>query len=414
MTNWCVEAEHTDWASEATVGEDGVIRNVALCGNASRNGYRIPASAFGSEGDVRSLYDGKGVFFNHLPQELLDRPYQRDMADFAGEVFNTRMQNGRPYGDIRTEGAPKGEQLRQLVKAGYHNVGMSHVAAYRKSQDRATVEQVMCVATVDAVYMPATTNTFSEQTHTVPETDEVTPVMENQDKALALLNFASSGRFGSLIRECMDSQGINTAVMAERLNCDPACLADVVRGGRANPSGERIKSLAEALGISVEQVTEAIHPPAQETGMELKDLTAESLRKERPDLVDALVSDHTATEQAQSELKSLKAELESIQKERESLSQKLEKYEAEQAIARRRAVIQDELKAAELDPNDTVICSEQFMNSLLRVESADDRKELIQDRSALFQHAQESIHRGSAPRHTEGKEEPKPESFIVR
>lgn len=413
MPTWLVESEHTDWAEGSAVEDDGVIRNVALCGNRSLNGYDIPPSAFGSEQNAQSLYGGKGVFFNHLPPERLNRPLQRDVEDFAGEIFNVRMVNGRPYGDIKTEGAPKGKVLRELAKAGYTNVGLSHCAAYRKNREGTCVEQVLGVATVDAVYMPATTRTFAEQDHTETEPEEVTPVTENNDKVLALLNFASRGRFGQFIRECMESQELATADMAERLQCEASVLSDVVHGARSNPSGERLKSLAEALNVSVEQVTEAINPPEEEHVMEYSDLTVESLRKNRPELLEAILSERAATEQEKAELESARKAVESLQAERDSLAQRVEKFEAEQALIKRRESVLEELAAANLDPANRVVCSEQFVNSLLRTESADERKSLIADRAALLSHSNEQAHVGAAPRHTGGGAEVKPESFMT-
>lgn len=384
--------EHTGWATQATVGEDGVVRNVALSGNRSRNGYDIPASAYGSESRVEELYLNRLIFMDHLPPDQAHQPLRRSSEDLAGEIIAVRMVGGRPYGDIKTEGAPQGERFRELVRGGFSGVGMSHTAYYTYNRERTSVESIESVETVDVVINPATNKSFSEQT-AVDDRAEV----ENQNKALPILNFASGGRFGELIRESMDKDGLSTRGMAERLGCDAAVLADVVSGAKAAPSGERLDKLAEALGVSREQVIAAVHPPEQESPMYEK-LTAEELIANRPDLVEAIAQEQVATKEAAAKLQAAEQAAEQAQAERDALAAKVEKFEAEQALIKRRQDIESELKDANLDMSDAVICSEQFINQLMRIDDPEGRQGLIQDRAMLCKHTQEQRELGSQPR----------------
>lgn len=145
-----------------------------LCGNKSKNGRLIPATAFKSEQHVESLYLGKHVFLNHLSPELLRGTTgqqktiatTRPIEQLAGHVVATRFIDGKPRGDIQTAGCLKGPVLVDLANAKIPNVGLSHVAVYktRSEAGKVVVESVEDIATIDVVTCPATTHTFQEQT----------------------------------------------------------------------------------------------------------------------------------------------------------------------------------------------------------------------------------------------------------
>lgn len=162
----CESEAFEDWSVESVV-EDTCVKNVLLCGNESRNGYKIPPTAFGSEDHVKSLYDGRHVFLNHLSPEQMKKqhPASRDVRDLAGVIGNVRFVNGRPYGDIQTAGCSCGPMLVGLATSKVKGVGLSHVAEYKFTDTkRLCVESVKQVVSVDVVVRPATTNTFTEQT----------------------------------------------------------------------------------------------------------------------------------------------------------------------------------------------------------------------------------------------------------
>lgn len=146
------------WSTESQVDEStGVIKNVPLCGNVSKNGYKIPSTAFR---DVKALYEGKPVCINHSAQAVKGR----GLEEMAGVVRNARMQEGKPYGDIHTEGCAKRTLLLDAAKAHLPNVGLSHTARYRwGTRAKESVAEVEEVFTVDAVLFPATTKNFQER-----------------------------------------------------------------------------------------------------------------------------------------------------------------------------------------------------------------------------------------------------------
>ena len=84
--------EHiTDWRNAVVVERASrTIRNVALSGTASQNGYRYAASALR---EARPLYENTPVFLDHPAS--VQRPRDRSARDLAGSVVND-APNARP------------------------------------------------------------------------------------------------------------------------------------------------------------------------------------------------------------------------------------------------------------------------------------------------------------------------------
>lgn len=179
-----------EWSEEADFSEAGVIKNVLLCGNKSRNGYGIPAKAFGDQGKTTTLYEGKMIFFNHNVTQPLHRNVQTDLA---GVIRNVRLQGGQPRGDIDTRHTPAGQTLWEIsqIRPQPKGLGLSHVAEYRfASPSREEVEEVAQVVSVDVVMTPATTNTLYEQDRKVEFEAELKVVRAERDKHAAELQTA--------------------------------------------------------------------------------------------------------------------------------------------------------------------------------------------------------------------------------
>lgn len=185
MSDWSRESECLDWAAEATIGDDGVVRGVALCGKVSKNGYSFTDSAFGDLNRAKALYESRPAFVDH--PDMNGSPYSRSARDLAGTVENVTLRNGRPYGDVRTLETASGALFRSLAKQKPANVGMSHVARYRFSGDKTRVESVEEVASVDLVVFPATTKSFSESQkglEMADTTDKLTAHFEKENQRL--------------------------------------------------------------------------------------------------------------------------------------------------------------------------------------------------------------------------------------
>jgi hypothetical protein len=149
-----------DWHADLAVDAAArLVKNVALTGCDSRNGYRYADAALRS---ALPLYDQKPVFLDHAADRA--RPLDRSTRDLVGTIINPRFEAGRIRGDIRVLDTDSGRTFLALTTSNAPGVGMSHVVLARRSADGAVVESIEDVVSVDAVINPATTTTFREST----------------------------------------------------------------------------------------------------------------------------------------------------------------------------------------------------------------------------------------------------------
>ena len=138
--------------------EQRIVRNIALAGLESANGYRYSEEALS---EALPLYANKPVFLDHARNT--SRPFERSTRDLVGSVVNPRFEAGRLRGDIQTLETEAGRTFIALAESNSPAVGMSHVVLARRNGDGTLVEKIEQVVSVDAVAFPATSATFSEQ-----------------------------------------------------------------------------------------------------------------------------------------------------------------------------------------------------------------------------------------------------------
>ena len=159
-----------DWHQvELEVDQAGMlVKNVALTGCQSKNGYRYTEEALQQ---AVPLYDQKPVFLDHPKPG--SRPQDRSTRDYVGMIVNPRYEQQRIRGDIRVVKTVSGETFLALAESQAPGIGMSHVVLAYRNSDRTIVEKIEDVLSVDAVVYPATTNNLKEQqvtTNSVPGT----------------------------------------------------------------------------------------------------------------------------------------------------------------------------------------------------------------------------------------------------
>lgn len=145
-----------------------IVRNIALAGLESANGYRYSEEALN---DALPLYENKPVFLDHARNT--SRPFERSTRDLVGSVINPRFTDGRLRGDIQTLETEAGRTFIALAESNSPAVGMSHVVLARRNADNTIVEKIEQVVSVDAVAFPATSATFREQRHDDSESDDL-------------------------------------------------------------------------------------------------------------------------------------------------------------------------------------------------------------------------------------------------
>jgi len=159
---------YADWHNGAAVEpQQRLVRNVALAGRESKNGYAYSETAL--QGAV-ALYEHKPVFLDHAADE--SRPQERSTRDLVGSIVNPRYDEGRIRGDIRVLDTESGRTFLALAESDAPGVGMSHVVLAERNGDGAIVEKIHDVISVDAVVGPATTRTFRESTEHSGESSE--------------------------------------------------------------------------------------------------------------------------------------------------------------------------------------------------------------------------------------------------
>src|SRR5262245_13111855 len=92
-----LEEQITDWRCESQIDRGArILRNIALTGRESKNGYRYAESALRN---AAKLYDHKPVFLDHA-----DKPVgttNRSTRDLVGSIINSRFEDGRVRSDVR-------------------------------------------------------------------------------------------------------------------------------------------------------------------------------------------------------------------------------------------------------------------------------------------------------------------------
>lgn len=140
-----------------------MVRNVAITGTVSRNGYQYAAETLRR---AVPLYVGRPVFLDHGSDP--ESPQSRSTRDLVGTVESARIEEGSGdvpvlvRGDIRVLDTESGRTFLALCESDEPGVGMSHVVLARRSEDGSVVQSIEKVISVDAVMYPATTSRLSE------------------------------------------------------------------------------------------------------------------------------------------------------------------------------------------------------------------------------------------------------------
>ncbi len=232
--------EHiADWiAHEVQVDpENRIVKNVALTGLESRNGYRYSEEALSK---ALPLYEQKPVFLDHAASRT--HPHQRSTRDLVGSVVNVRYEGGRIRGDIRVIDTEAGRTFLALAESNGPAVGMSHVILAEKSADGLVVEKIHDVVSVDAVVFPATTQSFQEQ-QSAAESERDLLKAQIADLKAELAQLQTEREVQELLEESRLPKAAVTEVFREQLLAAPSAEA------RRRLIGER-ETLLDSLARS--------------------------------------------------------------------------------------------------------------------------------------------------------------------
>jgi hypothetical protein len=311
--------------------EAGVIHGVKVLGVTSKNGREYPKKVIQK---AATLYEGKAVNVDHI-----DPKSRRSYRDRIGAIKDVQLHEDGLYGDFHFN--PKHELAEQLIWDAEHapeNVGFSHDARgpSKRQNGKEVVESIDKVLSVDLVANPATTNGLFESV--LPEGEIADQLAQDERKE-----------------------------QLRKINCTAMDLiSGAMYGDEEYPTIQSKKS--KILSVLADWESELTSLPSasgsQEESMDYKEMTLDDLKKNRPDLVGALQESLEATNG------------------QKSLQEEVVALRAEKATRELKEAIDGELKAAKLDTADKAICSEVFLESLLREPDSSKRKALIEDRSS--------------------------------
>ena len=344
-----------DWRCGEVVidREAGVVRNVALAGLVSRNGYRYAESAL--RGAV-SLYVDKPVFLDHAAD--VSRPQERSTRDLVGNIVNPRFEQGRIRGDIQTLGTEAGQTFLALAESSSPAVGMSHVVLVSRNNDSSVVEQIHEVVSVDAVTFPATTSSLQEQLGQEQTSGVVSgqPVFGSLESVIHQIDAQLPRR----IRELTS----NADATCERLAVFPSHV---------------VVSLGEAKECERYQISWRIEDQRVRLAKTWKPVGDGGMSAE------SWGSPVAKSETEGPDVAELRETLRQTEAENGVLLSRLEAMTAERVLATREEMIERLLNESGL-PEEAV--SESFRRQLLDAEDDGEREALLRDRVGLYEHCQ--------------------------
>jgi len=145
--------------------DTGVIHDVKICGNRSKNGRIYPPEVLAA---AAPLYEGVTVYLNHglVPGD------EREIDVHFGNLQNVRTQNGELFADLHyVTSHPLAASIVERAQKFPRNFGLSHDAEVEAvpSGEFQQVQRITAVNSVDLVTRPATNQGLFEQqasTHT--------------------------------------------------------------------------------------------------------------------------------------------------------------------------------------------------------------------------------------------------------
>ena len=137
----------------------GVIYDVKICGNRSKNGRIYPPEVLAA---AAPLYEGVTVYLNHglMPGD------ERELDVHFGNLQNVHTQNGELFADLHyVTTHPLAASIVERAQKFPRNFGLSHDAEVEAIPhgDLQQVQRITAVNSVDLVTRPATSDGLFEQ-----------------------------------------------------------------------------------------------------------------------------------------------------------------------------------------------------------------------------------------------------------
>jgi len=335
--------------------EKGVLYDVLILGHNSRN-----RSTYGQQVMQEAVkhYEGATAYVGHT-KDGSNPDYDRRM----GVHRNVRVAADGIRGDFHFN--PKHRMAEQLVWDATNSpnqVGFSHDAdcTYSIQNGRKVVTSIDRVYSVDLVTRPATTH----------------GLFEDEEEALA-----DDPKIRSLAETCLAASDNVRSILFARDETAEAKTARITEALVEWQSEIHPKNQDEVTGPPAPAAGTSLKEEDTHMGVEYKEITVESLTKERPDLVAKLqgTDEHTR----------LTEEVKTLAEASKAKDAELAALKTEKAKRLKEEEITAELKAANFPTADEVAYSPTFKESLSGAADKTARAAIIADRMALTGRLQE-------------------------
>ncbi|QDU78974.1 hypothetical protein Pla110_06780 [Polystyrenella longa] len=389
LTEQTLTEQILDWSREGVQIDRGerLVRNVALAGRYSRNGYEYESQALLEAVD---LYEGKPVFLDHAGRSGHVR--ERSARDLIGSVENVSYQDERVRGDIRVLDTESGRTFLALAESESDVVGMSHVVLAERTADRSRVVKIHDVISVDVVVSPATTRGLKEGMDEMP---------------LGIrLGMTLMGSYEMVLQQLDDQLEEHVGEVSAN------AYRNVERVGLFN---ENMIALAEREGVEVGLVfawsykdgVTGLANQIVEVEVEEIELGTWMDREDLPSLKNE--SDESTAGQMVLGQKWLSEEVERLRIECESLTNELNQARAENDCQLQVAEWMQQMEQMGM-PAEAV--TDLFREQLVATTDGTRRDELIRERLELWKRARRQLPRSSGRLSETGEEQNQDEEFI--
>lgn len=333
--------------------EKCMVYGVKVLGLHSKNdgGKRTYSPKATSEG--LSLYEGAAVFVDHQKG-----PGPRSYRDRNGRLTNPRCLNGEIFADHAYN--PKHPVTEQYLEDAEHapgNVGFSHdvEGTVSRKDGQVIVESIVKVNSVDLVARPATTR----------------GLFENEELP------------ADPIQRELCEHGLSAVSDARTILL-----------GEESPETKKTR-LLEVLAVWRAELAGGTQPVQETPTMEWKDITAESLKENRKDLIEVLTGTDS-TSKLTAEVTALTEAITVKDAALKEATDRMTAIEAEREKQAKAIAVAEELKAAKVNVADKAVCTDAIMAQLSEAKDTVSRKPII-DLMVLAQKTAVREFAGSAP-----------------
>jgi len=232
---------------------DGVrtIKNVALLGQISKNGYKYRKEAM-QRAVTSGLYDGVRIFINH-PTKEEERTGRRDTMKLAGQAYNARFEDGKVKGDIKLLDDAQGSKFWSIAKTAPGIASCSHVADGKlvSAGREKFVEDITRVLSVDLVVQGATTSSVFENL----DNDGV-PTMEFADIKIDDLRIKRKDIVDTLVKEGAMSRNDEVKKLLEEVKDLKVTVDDFQVKEAAAQKARDVKTMLDEAKLPKDAVTD--------------------------------------------------------------------------------------------------------------------------------------------------------------